>query len=319
MRVNKINKNLKLEEIEREYRKIEHELPPDRRIDNVDISNDFMFCHIMQDKEIFKELVHRIMPNINIQRVEYCEYQKTLQENRETRGARFDVYANTDGGTKIFDIEMQNVDEDDLAKRARYYHSMMSSSIMARDKIKTYDDLPLEFVIFICKFDLFNQGRHIYRFKNFCCDDKNLPLNDGTMTIFLNAYGLQDDVSPGLKNFLNFIIGRTCSDPFIKKLEKMVEITRQSAEWRMNFMIMSMNERKTLRKGMAEGLKEGERIGIIKGERRGIIKGERRGARNEKFSTAQRLYSMGLPLNNICEATQLSMADLKSIIDINKD
>lgn len=72
-------------------------------------------------------------------------------------------------------------------------------------------------------------------------------------------------------------------------------------------MIMSMNERKTLRKGMAEG------------ERIGIIKGERRGERKANFATAQRLYSMGLPLNNICEATQLSMADLKSIIDINKD
>ena len=68
-------------------------------------------------------------------------------------------------------------------------------------------------------------------------------------------------------------------------------------------MIISMNERKTLRKGMAEGLKEGERIGV----------------RKANFATAQRLYSMGLPLNNICEATQLSMADLKSIIDINKD
>ncbi|MBQ3627318.1 MAG: hypothetical protein II948_11315 [Synergistaceae bacterium] len=62
---------------------------------------------------------------------------------------------------------------------------------------------------------------------------------------------------------------------------------------------------------MRDSLKLEEGIAI--GERRGIIKGTRLGERKEKFSTAQRLISMGLSLADICKATQLSLEDLQNL------
>ena len=85
--------------------------------------------------------------------------------------------------------------------------------------------MPDTYVIFICTFDLFNKGRHIYTFKNFCAEDKEIELNDGAYTIFLNTKGKLDDVSPELKNFLNFVgQGKIVKgDSFIEILDKKVK------------------------------------------------------------------------------------------------
>ncbi|MBQ6910364.1 MAG: Rpn family recombination-promoting nuclease/putative transposase [Synergistaceae bacterium] len=299
--------NLSYEELEQYYKELEKTLPYDQRIDNVDISNDFMFCHVMQDKEIFAEVLHRILPELDIGRVEFCEYQKTLSEYIDMQGVRFDVYAKTksDGEIKVFDVEMQKVNKDSLAKRARYYHALMTSNIMNRAEIKNYKDLPDEFVIFICKFDLFGQGRSIYEFENLCRQDTNLSLGDGTRTIFVNADSSDENISPELKNFLNFIMGGTSSDPFIKKLEKIVYIAKQRPEWRINYMKMLMRDSLKLEEGIA--------IGERRGERRGIIKGTRLGERKANFATAKKMLSAGIKISEIMKFTDLSLEDLNSL------
>ena len=45
------------------------------------------------------------------------------------------------------------------------------------------------YLIFICPFDPFGKGRHIYTFRNLCVEDKKLELSDGAIKIFLNAKG----------------------------------------------------------------------------------------------------------------------------------
>ncbi|MBR1419419.1 MAG: Rpn family recombination-promoting nuclease/putative transposase [Synergistaceae bacterium] len=290
----------KYKELEKKYKKLEATLPYDKRIENVDISNDFMFCYIMQDKEIFAEVLSRILPDIQIGRVELCEYQKTMREYIDMQGVRFDVYAKTslNGEMKIFDVEMQNANEDSLPKRARYYHSIMTSNIMNRAKIKNYKYLPCEFVIFICKFDLFKRGKYIYEFENLCIDDKDLSLGDDTHTIFVNAAGSIGEISPKLKNFLDFVLGKTSNDPFITKLEDRIVLAKQRPEWRMDYMKLLMRDSLNFEAGLAEG------------EKQGIVKG----TLGEKFATAKRMLSLNFKLSEIMEATQLSLNDLNSLL-----
>ena len=286
----------KYKELEKKYKKLEATLPYDKRIENVDISNDFMFCYIMQDKEIFAEVLSRILPDIQIGRVELCEYQKTMREYIDMQGVRFDVYAKTslNGEMKIFDVEMQNANEDSLPKRARYYHSIMTSNIMNRAKIKNYKYLPCEFVIFICKFDLFKRGKYIYEFENLCIDDTDLSLGDDTHTIFVNAAGLIGEISPKLKNFLDFVLGKTSNDPFITKLEDRIVLAKQRPEWRMDYMKLLMRD--------SLNFEEGEKQGIVKGKL------------SEKFATAKRMLRLNFTLSEIMEATQLSLNDLNSLL-----
>ena len=78
--------------------------------------------------------------------------------------------------------------------------------------------MPDAFVIFICMFDPFGLGRHIYTFGNTCQEDNGLKLNDGAVTIFLNARGKSDDINGELKAFLDFMLGKASGDPFVMRL-----------------------------------------------------------------------------------------------------
>lgn len=154
--------------------------------ENLTLANDFLFGKIMSDKSLCKEMLRRILPHIDISDINIPEVQKPLREGLDSRGIRLDIYSKSDG--KVYDVEIQTTMEKDLVKRSRAYHISIGSDILNKDTLKethTYKDLPDAFVIFICTFDPFKSGRHIYTFENICCEDKNLKLNDGAITIFL--------------------------------------------------------------------------------------------------------------------------------------
>ena len=130
---------------------------------------------------------------------------------------------------------------------------------MSKESLKTsgsYKDLPNIYVIFICTFDLFNKGRHIYTFKNFCAEDKDIELNDGAYTVFLNTKGKLDDVSPELKNFLNFVDKNKVADgdSFIKTLDEKIKDAKHNVAWRDEYMLLLTREDEKF----AEGIQEGE-------------------------------------------------------------
>ncbi|MBQ4430259.1 MAG: hypothetical protein II877_02060 [Synergistaceae bacterium] len=114
-----------------------------------------------------------------------------------------------------------------LMKRTRAYHLAMGGSLL--EKGLSYIELPDAFVIFICTFDPFKLGRHVYTFRKFCCEDKNLALDDGETTMFLNTRG-KDKVSNEMKAFLDFVMGRECDDPFIQKLNRRMELAKHNGK-----------------------------------------------------------------------------------------
>lgn len=76
----------------------------------------------MQDAELCKELLQRILPELDIARVEYPELQKTIKEDFDAKGVRLDVYVNDRKGT-VYDIEMQAVTSKYLPRRTSVlYH-----------------------------------------------------------------------------------------------------------------------------------------------------------------------------------------------------
>ena len=230
--------------------------------ENLTLANDFLFGKIMSDKSLCTEMLKRILPHIDIGDINFPEVQKSFRDGIDTRGIRLDIYSKSDG--KVYDVEIQTTNEKNLARRSRAYHIGIGNDILNRDTVKethTYRDLPDAYVIFICTFDPFRQGRHIYTFENICCEDKNLRLNDGAVTIFLNAKGKIDDVSPELKAFLDLIMGRTSDDPFVREIEKQLEFAKHNSEWRRDFMMMSIHDQDKLIEGMDRGIAEGIAIG----------------------------------------------------------
>lgn len=98
------------------------------------------------------------------------------------------------------------------------------------------------YIIFICPFDQFGMGRHIYTFENICKEDKSILLKDETTKIFLNAKGTMDDVRPELKAFWDYVAGKKPADPFVDELEAAVKNARKNREWRHEYMTLLMRD-----------------------------------------------------------------------------
>ena len=250
-------------------RELELTLPESQRWENLTLANDFMFGTVMRDPELCTEMIRRILPDMDIGRIEFVQSQKSEKYSFASRGVRFDVFAKSDN-RKIFDCEIQTSDKKDLPRRTRAYHTMLGLEAMNTEYMKksgTYNDIPDAFVIFICTFDPFRQGRHIYTFSNTCSEVNGLKLNDGAVTVFLNAKGKADDINGELKAFLDLMIGKSVSndDPFIRRIEDQMKIAMQSAEWRRDYMLQLLHDIEERNEGRAEGRAEGREEGRAEG------------------------------------------------------
>ena len=323
----------------------ESTLPFEERWENLTLANDFMFGHVMQKKSLCTEMMRRILPDKKISDIQIIDIQKTFRGGLDTRGVRFDMYVEAED-RNVYDVEIQTSRKPDIARRTRAYHAMMGGDILNRYKTEggTYNDIPDSYVIFICTFDPFRQGKHVYTFRNFCCEDKSLSLDDGGTTVFLNTYG-KDKVNPEMKAFLDFIIGRECKDPFIQELSEELFVARHNAVWRGEYVksimernetfangkavgieegrtigieegrTMGLEEGRTigLEEGRTMGLEEGRTIGIEEGFTKGVAKGKTEGKSEEKFDIARRMRILGADESFIHRATNMSIEEIRGL------
>ncbi len=96
------------------------------------------------------------------------ELQKSINVDMDAQSVRLDVYVKDDRET-VCDIEMQVSDTKELPKRSRYYQGMIDLQLV--DASQHYKKLNKSYIIFICPFDLYGKGRHIYTFENICKED----------------------------------------------------------------------------------------------------------------------------------------------------
>ena len=227
-----------------------------RSWEELSISNDFLFGKVMQNPELCKELLQRILPDLDIDHVEYPELQKSIEQDRDAKSVRLDVYVK-DEKAVVYDIEMQVSDTKELPKRSRYYQSMIDLQLI--DKGQYYNELNRSYVIFICPFDAFGKGRHIYTFENICKEDGSISMGDEAVKIFLNAKGTMDDVSKELKAFLDYVAGKKPVDSYVEKLEEAVKEAKKNREWRHEYMTLLMRDQENQEIGEKRGEKNGEK------------------------------------------------------------
>lgn len=131
------------------------------------------------------------------------------------------------------------------------------------DKGQSYKRLKPSYIIFICTFDLYGKGRHIYTFENYCKEDKSILLGDDSVKIFLNASGELNDISRELKAFLDYVAGKQSEDLFVRKLEEAVREAKKNREWRHEYMTLLMRDQENIEKGIEQGLKKGRILGMV--------------------------------------------------------
>ena len=223
--------------------------------EDLTISDDYMFKLVMRHKRFCKKLLETIL-DIKIKRITYLEDEKSLKFRYAGKGIRLDVYV--EGDDTIYDIEMQVRDYGDteLAYRTRYYQSMLDIEALATGA--NYKELKKSFIIFLCPFAILDGKRHMYTFRNYCEEDKDLPLNDGATKIFLSSEGTLDDVSPAILAFLNYMKGLKVSDSFVAELDEYIKEIKAKEEERVSYMTYEMK----LREAHDDGRNEERKAGI---------------------------------------------------------
>lgn len=262
------------------------------------ITNTYTFARVFSDPNNVRPLLEEVL-GTPVGRIRYVGAEHGIDPSLRSHGVRMDVYVEDGDGT-VYDVEMQNTNEGDLALRSRYLLSSFDRDRLARGA--HYAELGRTLVIFVCEFDPFELGKRVYVVRPAVggCD---ASFDDGTMRVFLNASGAADDPSSGgrLPAFLSYVDGGTIkNDAWIERLDREVRALNADKGWRETVLsfegLLEEKTWKARRDAMAEGLAEGREKGLLAGREEGLIEGRAEGrakgraeGRKEAAQLAKRL------------------------------
>ena len=136
---------------------------------------------------------------------------------------------------------------------------------------------------------MFDEKRHMYTFRNYCAQDKNIMLEDGATKIFLCSDGTLDDVSPDVKAFLDFMKGLPVTDIFVDEIRTLITDIKHQEKEKVNYMTYEMK----MQEARNDGREEGEKIA------------DRR--------TAKRMLAKNKPIDEIIEFVDLTREEIQEL------
>ncbi len=164
---------------------------------------------------------------------------------------------------KVYNTEMQQKKRNDLAKRSRYYQSMIDTSLL-EPGIPSYNLLKDSYIIMITPFDLFGYGRYQYTFETVCREEPGCILEDGAVRIFLNTRGTNpEEVSQELVDLLHYLEHTTDEEAEktdsqrIRRIHSHVCKVKSSEEIGVKYMQAWEEKYYEREEGREEGIKEG--------------------------------------------------------------
>lgn len=229
-----------------------------KTLQELDLSNSFLFAAALEDPEICQLVLEIILGN-KVPKVK-VHAEHSILISSEFRSVRLDIYA-SDELQVNYNVEAQNENEGNLAKRSRYHQAEMDvSSLKPGDD---FNDLKPGYVIFICTFDPFGEGLYRYTFEERCLE-RNIKLGDETRKIFLNTKGKNEkEVPKELIHFLKYVENSTddyvsgIKDDSIERLHEKVTALKRWRGLEAKYMTFEELLKRRESKGKAEGITEG--------------------------------------------------------------
>ena len=240
--------------------------------EELNISDNYIFCKVMRNKKLCAELLE-ILLGFKVRDITYIESEHPIEDYYDTRGIRMDVYV--EGSTKIYDIEMQTGDYEDLLMRARYYQS--ASDVSSTPRRTRFKDLKETYILFICKDDPFGAGLPLYtEFKKFRETDE-IPYDDKTYKLFYNSSAFAKAKDEDISAVLEFIYTLKAKSNFTKSLQSSVIDAKAEPLFRSDYMyfadLLEDEKEKAREAGLAEGVAAGRAEGLAKGRAEGRTEG----------------------------------------------
>lgn len=224
-----------------------------KKLEELNLLDDFLFNAMVTYPKMGEEFTRKILKllfNKEFRNLKVIAQKSYGGLNTDLRGARLDVYVESDDSaeidaaedTSIYDLEP---DKNDKAKyvaafpqRIRFYHAIIDSRSLKSGE--DFGKLKRVYVIFICNYDPFGYDRVKYTIRNMCVEEPEMPYDDGAQTTILYTKGTKDDnISEELRQFLNYMENTTQTNAVndtLKDIQKMVDIVKRDGEVSLSYM-----------------------------------------------------------------------------------
>ena len=271
-----------------------------KKWEDLDITDDFIFSRVMRNKRLCRTLLEMIL-KVKIGKIKFLTSHHAIQIEPNAKGIIMDVYLKDEN--RVINVEMQTTNKGDLPRRARYYQA--AADIDTTPKGSEYSDLKQNYVVFICTFDPFHQGKPIYNFQNYCINyGVPIPLEDGTEKIFLNTTATDlNNLDLDLCLFYDYIKGKVAQTDFTKELDATISRMKQEKEERNMYLTYTTR----MMECRSDGYEEGISIGLQQGLERG--------AYENKLETARTFLAMGLSSEQVAQGTKLPLDVVQSLME----
>ena len=267
----------------------------EKNFDDLTIVDDYMFCTVMEDPMLCKELLSILLKD-KVGKIINLFQQKPIKTQIASKGVRLDIMIEDEHG-KLYDVEMQTTDQKNLPERMRYYQCAIDNS--AVNKGGDYNNLPDTFIIFLCTFDYLQEGLPLYTIIPSCRETGQF-FNDGTTKIIANSTAAEH-AEKDLKAFLSYMNGKPPETAFTQQLDRRVNETKEDEEKRREYMLLKSFEMDARRAGIAEGIQQGIQQGFADGSYR------------KALETAKVMLERNYPPAEICLMTGLSKSDIEKL------
>ena len=194
-------------------------------------------------------------------------------------------------------MEIQNIDEQDLGKRTRYYQSMidMDSLLKGQD----YSELKESIIIFLCRFDPFKKEIPCYTVKRLCEQDTSINVNDAATVQIFNCTAYNSVKNENLRSFLKFVQTNKAESDFTRRLDDMVKTQKKIEELKQTYLSWSLHDSDVRHAGIKEG----------------ISIGEKRGEERARLEAARNLINLGVSFDIIAQAQDLPLETVQQLAE----
>lgn len=224
-----------------------------KKLEELNLLDDFLFNAMMTYPEMGEKFTRKILKllfNKEFRNLKVIAQKSYGGLNTDLRGARLDVYVESDDSAEIDATEDASIydlepDKNDKAKyvaafpqRIRFYHAIIDSRSLKSGE--DFGKLKRVYVIFICNYDPFGYDRVKYTIRNMCVEEPEMPYDDGAQTTILYTKGTKDDnIFEELRQFLNYMENTTQTNAVndtLKDIQKMVDIVKRDGEVSLSYM-----------------------------------------------------------------------------------
>ena len=194
-----------------------------KAFEELTFTDDYIFKLVMEQPEIFKEVLKLILPTIEVEKLVSLETEKPFTVDYFFHGVRFDILVT--GLEKLIDMEIQVLDTGEIPQRAMYYLSLLVAKSLKRGQ--SYKLLGESYVVFFCKFDPFGQGLPVYSFSMACEEIPALHLTENARIIFFNAVAWDKCKNKQLAALLRYMMTGEATGDLVRKIDQAVMEIKQ--------------------------------------------------------------------------------------------